>query len=186
MKIWRYSSSYLKRIGARGARPSQTLNWWMYLKPSFKSTARDYRWLFRRQLAQRDCRSQCVTSSFRGLPAAYPVFPNRCLRDPTLKGVVALLGAGAIIRTVLVVPVSQAYARPYNGLSIRHVRNFPRTGSTTGEWITSAVALMDARLLPQTAVNGGYLTSAANWIVGIMPDCVSWILRQKIGFNRDM
>ena len=49
-----------------------------------------------------------------------------------------------------------------NEFSIRHAtRNFPtREGSKPGEGQISMVALMDARSIAATAINGGFLTSA--------------------------
>lgn len=75
-----------------------------------------------------------------------------------------LMSAGAIIRTAFCGPCFGAGDTPmHNGLSIRHAtRNFPnREGSKPGNGQMSAVALMDARSIAATAVNGGLLTSAA-------------------------
>ncbi|HBW2749603.1 MULTISPECIES: hydratase [Klebsiella] len=75
-----------------------------------------------------------------------------------------LMSTGAIVRTAFCGPCFGAGDTPmHNGLSIRHTtRNFPnREGSKPGNGQTSAVALMDARSIAATAINGGLLTSAA-------------------------
>lgn len=92
-------------------------------------------------------------------PASQPVFS-----DLVKKGAVsALLDAGAVVRTAFCGPCFGAGDTPCNnGLSIRHTtRNFPnREGSKPGNGQMAAVALMDARSIAATAVNGGRLTSA--------------------------
>ncbi|MFM2746180.1 hydratase [Klebsiella variicola] len=75
-----------------------------------------------------------------------------------------LMSTGAIVRTAFCGPCFGAGDTPmHNGLSIRHTtRNFPnREGSKPGNGQMSAVALMDARSIAATAINGGLLTSAA-------------------------
>ena len=75
-----------------------------------------------------------------------------------------LMSTGAIVRTAFCGPCFGAGDTPmHNGLSIRHTtRNFPnREGSKPGNDQMSAVALMDARSIAATAINGGLLTSAA-------------------------
>ncbi|WP_374736113.1 hydratase [Klebsiella variicola] len=75
-----------------------------------------------------------------------------------------LISTGAIVRTAFCGPCFGAGDTPmHNGLSIRHTtRNFPnREGSKPGNGQMSAVALMDARSIAATAINGGLLTSAA-------------------------
>jgi aconitate hydratase len=80
------------------------------------------------------------------------------------NGVAAqLMGAGAVLRTAFCGPCFGAGDVPANGsLSIRHsTRNFPnREGSKPGEGQLSSVALMDARSIAATALNGGILTHA--------------------------
>ena len=92
-------------------------------------------------------------------PSSQPVFINL-----TRQGYIAdLMEAGVIIRTAFCGPCFGAGDTPCNdGLSIRHTtRNFPnREGSKPGNGQMSAVALMDARSIAATAVNGGILTSA--------------------------
>ncbi len=74
-----------------------------------------------------------------------------------------LLAAGAVIKPSFCGPCFGAGDVPSNnGLSIRHAtRNFPnREGSKPGEGQISCVALMDARSIAATALNGGYITPA--------------------------
>lgn len=74
-----------------------------------------------------------------------------------------LLEAGAIIRSAFCGPCFGAGDTPANNeLSIRHTtRNFPnREGSKPQDGQISGVALMDAKSIAATAVNGGVLTGA--------------------------
>jgi len=87
-------------------------------------------------------------------PAMMELVSNGCVAD--------LISAGAIVRTAFCGPCFGAGDTPANnGFSIRHTtRNFPnREGSKPGEGQISYVALMDARSIAATAVNGGVLTS---------------------------
>ncbi len=73
------------------------------------------------------------------------------------------MDAGTIVRTAFCGPCFGAGDTPANNaLSIRHAtRNFPnREGSKPQNGHMAAVALMDARSIAATAVNGGKLTSA--------------------------
>ena len=80
------------------------------------------------------------------------------------NGVVnTILETGATMRTAFCGPCFGAGDVPSNGsLSIRHTtRNFPnREGSKPSDGQMTAVALMDARSIAATAVNGGILTGA--------------------------
>ena len=95
-------------------------------------------------------------------PSSMPVY-----MDLSRKGVLADLAAsGAVIKTAFCGPCFGAGDTPnHNGFSIRHTtRNFPnREGSKPGSGQMSAVALMDARSIAATAVNGGLLTSAEQY-----------------------
>lgn len=74
-----------------------------------------------------------------------------------------LMAAGAIVRSAFCGPCFGAGDTPANGeFSIRHTtRNFPnREGSKPGEGQITSIALMDARSIAATAINGGRLTSA--------------------------
>lgn len=76
-----------------------------------------------------------------------------------------LMTAGVDIKTAFCGPCFGAGDVPANNsLSIRHTtRNFPnREGSKPSDGQIASVALMDARSIAATAINGGYLTSAAD------------------------
>jgi len=73
------------------------------------------------------------------------------------------MSAGALVKEAFCGPCFGAGDIPANGeLSLRHVtRNFPnREGSKPGEGQIASVALMDARSIAATAINGGKITSA--------------------------
>ena len=95
-------------------------------------------------------------------PSSMPVY-----MDLSRKGILAdLMASGAVIKTAFCGPCFGAGDTPnHNGLSIRHTtRNFPnREGSKPGNGQMSAVALMDARSIAATALNGGLLTSAEQY-----------------------
>ena len=95
-------------------------------------------------------------------PSSMPVFA-----DLAKKGIITdLMNEGAVVKTAFCGPCFGAGDTPnHNGLSIRHTtRNFPnREGSKPGNGQMSAVALMDARSIAATAVNGGLLTSAEEY-----------------------
>ncbi len=84
----------------------------------------------------------------------------------TRIGVTAeLLEAGAVIKPSFCGPCFGAGDVPANnGLSLRHTtRNFTnREGSKPGEGQLSGVALMDARSIAATALNGGKITAATD------------------------
>ena len=94
-------------------------------------------------------------------PSSQPTF-----MELVKNGAIAdLMSAGATIRTAFCGPCFGAGdVPPNNGLSIRHsTRNFPnREGSKPGEGQLSGVALMDARSIAATALNGGKLTAATD------------------------
>lgn len=94
------------------------------------------------------------------------VYPSS---QPVYKGLVEsgyigkLMDNGAVIKTAFCGPCFGAGDVPQNnGLSIRHTtRNFEsREGSKPANGQLSAVALMDARSIAATALNGGAITSA--------------------------
>jgi aconitate hydratase len=73
--------------------------------------------------------------------------------------------AGALVREAFCGPCFGAGDTPANNeFSIRHVtRNFPnREGSKPGDGQIACVALMDARSIAATAVNGGKITAATD------------------------
>ena len=94
-------------------------------------------------------------------PSSQPTF-----MELVKNGAIAdLMAAGATVRTAFCGPCFGAGdVPPNNGLSIRHsTRNFPnREGSKPGEGQLSGVALMDARSIAATALNGGKLTAATD------------------------
>ena len=110
-------------------------------------------------LRGRSCGNGTFTMSVYpgSMPAYRALLKNGALYD--------IAGAGAIIRECFCGPCFGAGDTPANGeFSIRHTtRNFPnREGSKPGEGQMAAVALMDARSIAATAVNGGKLTPATD------------------------
>lgn len=99
------------------------------------------------------------TFSLSVYPASQPIY-----LEIVKSGIAAeLLMAGATIRSAFCGPCFGAGDVPGNNeFSIRHsTRNFNnREGSKPGDGQISSVALMDARSIAATAVNGGILTSA--------------------------
>jgi aconitate hydratase len=92
-------------------------------------------------------------------PASQPVFLE-LIRNRSIE---RLTSAGAVIRTAFCGPCFGAGDTPANNtLSIRHsTRNFPnREGSIPASGQLASVALMDARSIAATAINGGLLTAA--------------------------
>ena len=86
------------------------------------------------------------------------------MQELTKRGYIStLMTAGASIRSCFCGPCFGAGDVPANGgFSIRHsTRNFPnREGSKPADGQISYVALMDARSIAATALNGGVLTAA--------------------------
>lgn len=92
-------------------------------------------------------------------PASQPIY-TQLVHNGSVE---TLMDAGVIMRSAFCGPCFGAGDTPANGaLSLRHTtRNFPnREGSKPGEGQISAVALMDARSIAATVVNGGRLTPA--------------------------
>ena len=92
-------------------------------------------------------------------PGSQPVYME-LVRDGSAA---KLMEAGVVIKTAFCGPCFGAGDTPANGaLSIRHTtRNFPsREGSKPVNGQLASVALMDARSIAATAINGGYLTPA--------------------------
>lgn len=96
-------------------------------------------------------------------PASQPVF-----MELSEKGIIGdIMASGTIVKTAFCGPCFGAGDVPGNNcLSIRHsTRNFPnREGSKPSDGQIASVALMDARSIAATAVNGGVLTSAKEYI----------------------
>lgn len=94
-------------------------------------------------------------------PASQPVLLELMRNQSAAK----LVGAGVTLRTAFCGPCFGAGDVPANnGLSIRHsTRNFPnREGSKPVNGQIASVALMDARSIAATAINGGVLTPATD------------------------
>ena len=92
-------------------------------------------------------------------PASGPVLMELLMTGYIQK----LVSAGAILKSAFCGPCFGAGDVPANGtIAIRHTtRNFPnREGSKPKENQMASVALMDARSIAATAINGGYLTPA--------------------------
>ncbi len=96
-----------------------------------------------------------------------------------------LMEAGCSVKTAFCGPCFGAGDTPANNaLSIRHTtRNFPnREGSKPSDGQISSVALMDARSIAATAMNGGILTAATDVVV---PETVpEYHFNHKIYDNR--
>jgi len=94
-------------------------------------------------------------------PSSQPVFLSLVENGSIAK----FMTAGATVRTAFCGPCFGAGDVPANNaLSIRHsTRNFPnREGSKPSDRQIASVALMDARSIAATALNGGYLTAATD------------------------
>jgi aconitate hydratase len=92
-------------------------------------------------------------------PGSQPIYMELVKNGSIAK----LMGAGVIIREAFCGPCFGAGDTPANqALSIRHAtRNFPnREGSMPNDGQLASVALMDARSIAATAINGGKLTAA--------------------------
>ncbi len=94
-------------------------------------------------------------------PASQPVM-MALMKEGVLLDIMA---SGAIVKEAFCGPCFGAGNTPANGdLSIRHTtRNFPnREGSKPNKGQISSVALMDARSIAATSINGGMLTPATD------------------------
>ena len=92
-------------------------------------------------------------------PGSQPIYIE-LVKNGTIE---KLMRAGVIVREAFCGPCFGAGDTPANqGFSIRHTtRNFPnREGSKPTDGQLSSVALMDARSIAATAINGGKLTAA--------------------------
>lgn len=99
--------------------------------------------------------------SFSVYPASQPIYLE-LMRDGAAA---KMLAAGITMKTAFCGPCFGAGDVPANNaLSIRHTtRNFPnREGSKPDEGQIASVALMDARSITATVLNGGYLTPATD------------------------
>jgi len=97
--------------------------------------------------------------------SVYPESQSVYLELVKNGAVETLMKAGVLVREAFCGPCFGAGDTPANNeLSIRHVtRNFPnREGSKPNDGQIASVALMDARSIAASAVNGGKITSAAD------------------------
>lgn len=112
--------------------------------------------------AARIMKGHSVPNGFFSM-SVYPA-SNPVLLELIRKGAAAdLLEAGVLLKSCFCGPCFGAGDVPANGgLAIRHTtRNFlNREGSKPKEMQLASVALMDARSIAATAVNGGFLASA--------------------------
>lgn len=94
-------------------------------------------------------------------PGSQPAYINIAEQGLQAKA----MKAGAVMRTAFCGPCFGAGDTPANNqLSVRHnTRNFPsREGSKPGNGQMSSVALMDAKSIAATAINGGFITPATD------------------------
>ncbi len=94
-------------------------------------------------------------------PGSQPIYMELIRNGSIAK----MMEAGVIIREAFCGPCFGAGDTPSDqALSIRHAtRNFPnREGSKPGDGQLASVALMDARSIAATAINGGKLTAATD------------------------
>ncbi|MBQ7383846.1 MAG: hydratase, partial [Clostridia bacterium] len=97
--------------------------------------------------------------------SVYPTSVPVSLELTRIGATADLLSAGAVIKPSFCGPCFGAGDVPANnGLSLRHTtRNFPnREGSKPGDGQIAGVALMDARSIAATALNGGVITAATD------------------------
>lgn len=114
-------------------------------------------------------------------PASQPIYMELIKNGAAAQ----MMAAGITIKTAFCGPCFGAGDVPANGaLSIRHTtRNFPnREGSKPGDGQISSVALMDARSIAATAINGGYLTSAAE--MAMKTSAAAYTFNKEIYTNR--
>ncbi len=94
-------------------------------------------------------------------PGSQPAYIQLAEHGYTIKA----MKSGAVMRTAFCGPCFGAGDTPGNNqLSVRHnTRNFPsREGSKPGKGQSSSVALMDAKSVAATAINGGFITAATD------------------------
>jgi len=97
--------------------------------------------------------------------SVYPASQPMMIKLTENGALTKLMSAGAVIRSAFCGPCFGAGDVPGNGgFSIRHsTRNFPnREGSRPSDGQIAYVALMDARSIAATALNGGILTAATD------------------------
>lgn len=123
-------------------------------------------------------RGNSVNSSFAlsVYPASQPIY----LEIMNNGAAQSIISSGATLKTAFCGPCFGAGDVPANGgFSIRHTtRNFPnREGSKPGAGQVAYVALMDARSIAATAINGGKLTPAT--------DCANLADKMQVEYRYD-
>lgn len=119
--------------------------------------------------------------AFSVYPSSQPVYLELVKNGAAAK----MMSAGITIKTAFCGPCFGAGDVPANAaLSIRHTtRNFPnREGSKPGDGQISSVALMDARSIAATALNGGFLTPATD--LEMKAPAVSYTFNKEIYAHR--
>ncbi|MEQ8200296.1 MAG: hydratase [Syntrophomonadaceae bacterium] len=113
--------------------------------------------------------------AFSVYPASQPIYLELIRNGAAAQ----MMLAGITMKTAFCGPCFGAGDVPANNaLSIRHTtRNFPnREGSKPGEGQISSVALMDARSITATVLNGGLLTPATDMEFAAAPSVYSFNL----------
>lgn len=111
--------------------------------------------------------------TFSVYPASQPIYLELIKNGAAAR----MMLAGITMKTAFCGPCFGAGDVPANNaLSIRHTtRNFPnREGSKPGEGQISSVALMDARSITATVLNGGLLTPATDMNFEAVPSVYSF------------
>lgn len=119
--------------------------------------------------------------TFSVYPASQPIYLELIKNGAAAK----MMSAGITMKTAFCGPCFGAGDVPANGaLSIRHTtRNFPnREGSKPGDGQISSVALMDARSIAATVLNGGYLTPATE--MELKPLSAAYFFNKEIYTHR--
>jgi aconitate hydratase len=121
--------------------------------------------IFSNVMAAADILKERSTGSGNFSLSVYPESQPTYLELVKNGAVETFMKSGALVREAFCGPCFGAGDTPANNeLSIRHVtRNFPnREGSKPNDGQIASVALMDARSIAATAVNGGKITAATD------------------------
>lgn len=119
--------------------------------------------------------------AFSVYPASQPIYLELIKNGAAAR----MMMAGITMKTAFCGPCFGAGDVPANNaLSIRHTtRNFPnREGSKPGDGQISSVALMDARSIAATVLNGGLLTPATDLEIDITP--ITYTFNREVYDNR--
>ncbi len=121
--------------------------------------------IFSNIMAASDIIKGCSTGKSNFSMSVYPESQPTYLELVKNGAVETFMKAGVLVREAFCGPCFGAGDTPANNeLSIRHVtRNFPnREGSKPTDGQIASVALMDARSIAATAINGGKITAATD------------------------